>query len=179
LLDFDLAMTASAMRFHSSLSLLIVLGLVSGCASFNGYGLKPGSSTASDVEALMGAPAEKLAAAGGESVWYYPRQPTGLHTYAVRIGPDGVMRGIEQRLTEKNLRLLVPGVTTVQETRALLGPPWRSARNFQNDRDCWDYRMYNAAQIEHILSVQFSDDGLLREAVFLEDRKVSGSSRHK
>jgi hypothetical protein len=179
LLDFDLAMTASAMRFHSSLTHLIVIGLVSGCASFNGYGLKPGSSSAADVEALMGTPAERLAAGGGESVWYYPRQPAGLQTFAVRIGPDGVMRGIEQRLTERNLKLLVPGITTLQETRALLGPPWRGARNFLNDRDCWDYRMYNAAQIEYILSVQFSDDGLLREVVFLEDRKVSGSSRHK
>jgi len=172
-------MAASAMRFHSSLRLLIVTGLVSGCTSFNGYGLKPGSSTAADVQALMGVPAEKVAAANGDSVWYYPRQPTGLHTYAVRIGPDGVMRGIDQRLTEKNLQHLVPGVTTMKETRELLGPPWRSARNFLGDRDCWDYRMYNAAQIEYNLSVQFSDDGLVREVVFLEDRKVSGSSRRK
>ena len=172
-------MAVSAMRFHSSLSLLIVIGLVAGCASFNGYGLKPGVSTAADVEALMGAPAEKITAADHDSIWYYPRQPTGLHTYAVRIGPDGVMRSLEQRLTEKNLKFLVPGATTMKDMRELLGPPWRSARNFLNDRDCWDYRMYNAAQIEYILSVQFSDDGLLREVVFLEDRKVSGASRRR
>jgi hypothetical protein len=158
---------------------MFVIGLLSGCASFNGYGLKPGSSTAAEVEALMGAPAERAAAADGGSVWYYPRQPTGLQTFAVSIGPDGVLRGIDQRLTEKNLKFLVPGVTTMKETRELLGPPWRSARNFLGDRDCWDYRMYNAVQIEYNLSVQFSDDGLVREVVFLEDRKVSGSSRRK
>lgn len=167
-------MAASAMRFHSSLSRLVLLGLVSGCASFNGYGLKPGSSTAAEVEALMGAPAEKIATADGDSVWYYPRQPTGLQTFAVRIGPDGVMRGIEQRLTEQNLKRLVPGVTTMKEARELLGPPWRSARNFLDDRDCWDYRMYNAVQAEFKLSVQFSDDGLVREVVFLEEYKPSG-----
>jgi hypothetical protein len=135
----------------------------------------PGVSSAADVEALMGPPAEKvLVAADGEEVWFYPRQPTGLHTFAVRMGPDKVMRGIEQRLTEQNMQQLVPGRTTAKETRELFGPPWRSARNFLGDRDCWDYRMYNVVQVEYILSVQFSDDGLLREVVFLQDYKTSG-----
>ena len=34
--------------------------------------------------------------------------------------------------------------------------------------------MYNAAQAEFKLTVQFSDDGLVREVVFLEDYKLSG-----
>jgi len=123
----------------------------------------------------MGPPAEKvMVAADGEQVWFYPRQPSGLHSFAVRMGPDNVLRGIEQRLTEQNMRQLVPGLTTAKETRNLFGPPWRSARNFMGDRDCWDYRMYNAVQQEYILSVQFSDDGLLREVVFLQDYKPSG-----
>ena len=162
------------MRFEFSLSGAIVIALLSGCASFNGRGLVPGSASAADVEARMGPPAERIVESDGDSVWYYPRQPTGLQTFAVRIGPDGVLRGIEQRLTEQNLKLLVPGVTTMKEARALLGPPWRSARNFMADRDCWDYRMYNAAQAEFKLTVQFSDDGLVREVVFLEDYKLSG-----
>jgi hypothetical protein len=149
--------------------------LAAGCASFNGRGLVPGVSRAADVEALMGPPAEKvLVAADGEEVWFYPRQPTGLHTFAVRMGPDDVMRGIEQRLTELNVKKLNLGRTTAKETRDLLGPPWRSARNFLDDRDCWDYRMYNAAQHEYILSVQFDDDRILREVVFLQDNKTSG-----
>jgi hypothetical protein len=155
-------------------AIALVATLAAGCASFNGSGLVPGKSVAADVEALMGPPAEKIAAADGDSVWFYPRQPTGLHTFAVRIAPDGVMRGIDQRLTEQNLKLLVAGVTTARETRELLGPPWRSIRNFLSDRDVWDYRMYNAVQVEYNLSVQFSDDGLLREVVFLQDYKTSG-----
>ena len=160
------------MRSGASLAALALL--MAGCASIDGAGLVPGSATAADVERTMGAPAEKIPLAGGDAVWFYPRQPTGLRSYAVTLSGDGRLRSIEQRLTEQNLKLLVPGITTMKDARALLGPPWRSARNFLNDRDCWDYRMYNAVQAEFKLSVQFSDDGLLREVIFLEDYKVSG-----
>jgi hypothetical protein len=34
--------------------------------------------------------------------------------------------------------------------------------------------MYNAVQKEFVLSVQFSDDRVLREVVFLEEYKASG-----
>ena len=143
--------------------------LLEACASFDGRGLVPGKSVAADVTALMGPPSEQVAAANGDRIWYYPRQPTGLQTFAVRISPDGVMREIDQRLTEQNLGKLVPGVTTAKETRELLGPPWRTSHNFMRDRDVWDYRMYNDARAEHNLSVQFSADGLVREVMLLRD----------
>jgi hypothetical protein len=153
--------------------------LVSGCASFDGHGLVAGKSVPADVEALMGPPVLRLTRDSGESLWYYPRQPTGLQTFVVRFSPAGVMQDIEQRLTEQNLQKLVPGATTTTEARELLGPPWRSSHNFLQHRDVWDYRMYNASQLEYNLHVQFSADGLLREVVFIEDRKVSGASRGK
>jgi hypothetical protein len=158
---------------------MFVLFLLAGCASFNGHGLIPGRSLPADVEALMGTPAERLVRDNGENLWYYPRQPTGLQTFVVRFSPEGVMQDIEQRLTEQNLVKLVPGSTTARDARELLGPPWRTSHNFIRHRDVWDYRMYNAVRQEYNLYVQFSDDGLLREVVFLEDRKVSGSSRGK
>jgi hypothetical protein len=170
-------MEISVVRFDFSLRAAIVKCLLlalAGCAAFDGRGLVPGSASAAQVEALMGRPAEKITAADGDSIWFYPRQPMGRATYAVRIAPDGTLRGIEQRLTEHNMKLLVAGSTTMKETRELLGPPWQNARNFLNDRDCWDYRMYGRAQGEFTLSVQFSDDGLLREVYFLEDYRVSG-----
>ena len=150
-------------------SLLAAAALLGGCASFDGRGLVPGKSVSADVQALMGTPAERIVAANGDSIWYYPRQPVGLHTFAVRISPDGVMREIDQRLTVENLGKLVPGVTSAKETRELLGPPWRSSHNFLLGRDVWDYRMYNAVQVEHNLSVQFSADGLVREVLLLRD----------
>ena len=158
--------------------LLFAAFLLPGCASFDGRGLEPGKSFAADVEATMGRPAEKISAANGDSLWYYPRSEYGLQTFAVRISVDGVVRDIDQRLTMRNLRKLVAGVTTSQEAREVLGPPLRVSRNERLGRDVWEYRMYNDVQIEHNLAVQFSADGLLREVVLLRDlrNEVCGSA---
>ena len=165
------------MRSDSSLrsaivkSVLLAAVLLPGCASFDGRGLVAGKSVAADVEALMGPAAEKIAAANGDSLWYYPRSEFGLQTFAVRISPDGVVREIDQRLTVQNLHKLVAGVTTSKEARELLGPPVRVSRNDRLGRDVWEYRMYNDVQIEHNLAVQFSADGLVREVVMLRELK--------
>ena len=150
---------------------LLAAALLPGCASYNGASLVPGTSSASDIEALMGPPAEKIAAPDGDSVWFYPRSPAGFQTYAIRISPAGVMRSLEQRLTEENLKYLVAGVTTRKETREFFGPPWRTLRFERQAREVWDYRMYNAVRLEYILSVQFSADGLVREVLFMRDMR--------
>ncbi len=150
------------------LAVLAAGAVAAGCASYDGRSLVPGKSVAADVEALMGPPAERLTVAG-ESVWFYPRNPGGLHTYAVRFAPDGTVRAVEQRLTEDNLRHLVAGVSTKREVRELLGPPMQVIRMERQQRDVWGYRMYNAVQVEHELYVQFSNDGLVREVLLLRD----------
>jgi hypothetical protein len=147
---------------------LVALALA-GCASFDGYSLVPGQSTAADVQAVMGLPAERHAGAGGDSVWMYSRQPDGRRNFAVTLAANGILRSVEQRLTEENLRKLVAGQTTMQQTRELLGPPWLVSRNDRLQRNIWTWKMYNTVDIEHTLHVQFSDDGLLREVLLLRD----------
>jgi hypothetical protein len=142
---------------------------LAGCASYSGRGLVPGQSRSADVESLMGAPAEKVAAANGETVWFYPRQPFGRQTYAVRVGPDGIVRGVDQRLTVENMHKLAAGTTTKKEARELLGPPWRVSRQDRQQRDVWEYSMYDARQFEYNLYIQFSGDGVLREVLLLRD----------
>lgn len=149
--------------------ILIAAAALSGCASYSGHGLVPGSSDARDVEALMGPPAERLAMAGGDSVWYYPRNPAGLHTYAVRLSPQGIVQAVEQRLTVENLSKLVPGTTTAAQLRELLGPPWQVTRMARQERDVWQYRMEDGAMTRHDLYVQLSADGLVREVILLRD----------
>jgi hypothetical protein len=143
--------------------------LLAGCASYDGHGLIPGKSTAAEVAQLMGPPAERISAPGGDSVWFYPRGPAGRHTYAVRVAPDGVMRAIEQRLTVENLQKLVAGETTAGDVRALFGPPYRITRLDRQERDVWEYRMFNQVQIPYNLFVQYSADGIVREVLFLRD----------
>lgn len=143
--------------------------LLAGCASYSGRGLVPDKSAAADVQSLMGTPAEKITLANGDALWFYPRNPFGPHTYAVRLSSDGVMRGIEQRLTEENMHKLMLGSTSAKEARELLGPPLRVSRLERQQRDVWEYYMYNAAQVEHFLYVQFSGDGVVREVLLLRD----------
>ena len=88
-----------------SLSVLLVLlsaaAMAAGCSSlsYSGRGLVHGKSDAKEVEALMGPPAERITVASGDSVWFYPRNPAGPHTYAVRLNPQGIVQEVDQRLT--------------------------------------------------------------------------------
>jgi hypothetical protein len=148
--------------------------LLAGCASFDGRGLVAGQSTAKDVEALMGVPTERLKLPDGDTAWYYARQPTGRMMYAVRMSPDGVMRSREQLLTEQNIARLYRDTTTREQARAIVGPPWRTARLERQARDVWEYTMFNAGLEEYFLYLQFSYDGILREVMMLQEYKPSG-----
>jgi hypothetical protein len=142
--------------------------LLTGCAGYSGSDLIAGKSTVAEVQASMGVPAEKLALPGGENVWYYPRGPLGRHTFAVTLGPDGVLRGIDQRLTMENVATLVQGRSTAREVRELLGPP-PTVRPFPRlQRYVWIYPMQLVAE-SRILWVQFSSDDIAREIIETHD----------
>jgi hypothetical protein len=144
--------------------------LVAGCASFQGRGLVPGQSTAADVEAVMGLAADKRPAAGGETVYYFPRLPWGYATYAARIAPDGKLVALEQRLTIENIEKLKPGVTRADEVRDLLGPPFEPMKQALSGNEIWTYPMripgYPTPKwfLAHI-----SPDGVLRETHMIDD----------
>jgi hypothetical protein len=154
---------------------LLAIGMaalvLSACASYDGRGLTPRQSSAKDVEALMGRPAERITVAGGDSVWFYPRGPFGLETYAVRITPQGAVVSIEQRLTVDNVRKLIPGVSTTKDVRELLGPPYQATHMRFQQRDAWHWRMDNGYMVDHTLVVQFSADGIVREVMLIRDPK--------
>lgn len=154
---------------RSFVAVVLAAAMLSGCASYSGRGLVPGQSNAKDVEALMGAPAERMTVAGGDSVWFYPQNPNGLHTFAVRLSPQGIVQAVEQRLTVENLARLVPGQSTTAQVRELLGPPWQVTRMTRQERDVWSYRMQDNALVRHDLYVQFSADGVVREVIMLRD----------
>jgi hypothetical protein len=144
--------------------------LLAGCASFEGRGLVPGQSTAADVEAVMGRAAEKRPAAGGETVYYFPRLPWGYATYAARIASDGKLVSLEQRLTEDNIRKLNPGATRAEEVRDLLGPPFEPMKQALSGNEIWTYPMRIAGfpRPKWFLA-HFSPDGVLRETYLIDD----------
>ena len=143
--------------------------MLAGCASYDGRGLAPGA-TAAQVEATMGPPAQRVANPDGSSVLFYPRGPVGRHTYAVTLGPEGTMRGIEQRLTLANYNKLLAGTTTKKEVRELFGPadPSGMTRLTLSAREVWEYKWLDY-QDKRVFWVQFSDDGILRESMNSRD----------
>lgn len=159
-------MTAIPLRIVAATALL----LAAGCASYDGSTLVPGRSSATEVEALMGRPAQTLQQSG-EAVWYYPRGPAGWHTYAVRIGPDGVVRAVEQRLTVENIARLQAGSTTRQEVRELFGPPFETGYLPRQMREVWGYQLLEV-DFKWQLWVQFSDDGVVREVLKMRHREM-------
>jgi outer membrane protein assembly factor BamE (lipoprotein component of BamABCDE complex) len=149
--------------------LALALGLAA-CATFDGRGLTPGVSNAADVESVMGAPAEKRQA-GAETWYYYPRQPYGRMTFVARLGPDGRLIAIEQRLTDENVAKIVPNSTRAEQVRDLFGPPYTAQRYARLDRDIWSWHMrrYGDPGIPVSLNVQMSPDGVVREVYIIDE----------
>jgi len=149
---------------------IAVFLLLAGCASFEGRGLVLGQSTAADVEAVMGVAADKRPAAGGETVYYFPRLPWGYATYAARIAPDGKLIALEQRLTTENIEKLKPGVTRADEVRDLLGPPFEPMKQALSGNEIWTYPMrIPGYPTPRWFLVQISPDGVLSEKTFIDD----------
>ena len=164
-------------KFASASAAVVVL--LGGCVSYSGGSLIPGKSTAAQVEATMGIPAERQRLAG-ETIYWYPRGPMGFHSYAVRIGPDGIVREVEQRLTVENVRKITAGSTTKQDVHDLFGPPFLTSYLTRQKRDVWEYQVLEV-DFKWKLWVQFSDDGIVREVLQMRhpDMDPPGASTGK
>ena len=155
---------------------LALVAAVSACASYSGRNLVPGKSTAAEVEATMGKPAELVSLGGGEVLWQYPRGPAGRQTYVVRVGPDDVVREVSQVLTMQNLARLVPGESTPEDARRVLGPPFSIVPMTRLKRDVWEYYMYEDTR-PIIVYLQFDSDRRLREVLRIDALSFRSRSR--
>ena len=151
-----------------SIAAFVLMVALTGCAGYSGSGLVAGQSTADEVEALMGPAAETRQDPGGETVRYYSRLPYGRQTYAARIGPDGKLVALEQRLTDANVGKIRPGMSRAEEVRALIGPPYRVETYRNLDREIWSYKTYSGFSPKN-LYVQLSRDGIVREVIVVDD----------
>ena len=152
-------------------AVLAAAALVAGCASFDGRGLVPGRSNAEEVDRLMGPAADKRAAPGGETWFYYPRQPAGRKTFVARIAPDGKLVALEQRLTDENVARIVPNASNRSDVRSLLGPPYVVTAFPRLNREVWQYHMrhFGDPGIPVALYVQFSPEGVAREVYLINE----------
>ena len=151
--------------------------LLAGCTTFNGKDLVPGRSTAAEAETMMGAADQRLALPNGDSVLYFSRLPYGRAMYVVTVGPDGVMKSIEQRMQQAIFAKVVANTWTKKEVRELLGPPGKQGHFDRQKRDWWEYRYFLSPDYR-VVWIQFSDDGVVREIMDMldpdEERRKDG-----
>lgn len=146
----------------------LALFLLAGCASYSGSGLVPGQSTVQDVEAVMGEPALVRELAGGERLLWYPRLPFGRESFAARIGPDGTLASIEQRLSAEYIARLQPNKSTADDVLDTLGPPYKVYSYPRMQREAWEYQLRTPPENRN-LYVQISPDRVVREVFQLLD----------
>jgi hypothetical protein len=161
---------------NRSLFLAAVAGLLiaAGCTAQGS--LRPAQSTLADVEAALGAPSERRPV-GGETWLYYPSQPFGRKTLVARIGGDGRLIAIEQRLSEEYIAKLVPGQSRRDDVLALFGQPFERHTYPRLQREAWSWHIYHFANTPAGLHVQMSSDGVVREVYVLDERNGSDRDR--
>ena len=123
------------------LTVLLVTLVLAACASYGGAGLRRGEARLEDVVGLMGQPAMRWQDPDGSVQLAYPRGPEGIHTFMVKLGPDGRLQSKVNVLDEAGLARIRPGMTREQVLR-ILGPPNYSRTAYFSARDelVWDWR---------------------------------------
>ena len=145
------------MRLSTILALSLA-GFLAGCSSTGS--LVPGQSSQADVRARLGAPTEVRKDRNGDELWEYPGGAEGHESHLVRLGPDGKVKEVTQLLTEERLLSVVPGRTTRQDVRDLLGRP--SEQMMTGVGETWSWR-YVVNNLRGHLVVSFNADGTVRE----------------
>jgi len=136
--------------------------------------LQPGKSTTQDVARQMGKPALTLDQPGGGKVEYFTSFPFGRTTYAVSLGTDGVVRSVDQRLTQDNMQKIAVGMKKSQVLE-LLGPPREETADTRMQRVTLEYPWMTGNSRKRITWVHVSRDGVVQEVVEREDFEAEPS----
>lgn len=138
----------------------LVAALLSSCDADQLSRLKPGKTTAEEVRQIMGRPDLEWREPDGSRVWEYPRTPEGVVNYMLVIGPDNVLREVQQVLTEENFSKIVPGMTQ-DEVRRLLGRPAHQRSFALKKETVWDWKTKSEISMQWFFNVHFDATGLV------------------
>ncbi len=142
------------------LSLTIALLMAAGCAAYDGYTLRAGASTESEVRSVMGPPALELRDADGSRHYYYPRGPLGHQTFVAEVGNDGVLRGVRGVLSDDTFNAIRPGLTGDDVLR-MIGPPREKAFFSRLGQTAWDYKYVDTWGYPSIFSVMLDQNNVV------------------
>ena len=120
--------------------------------------LRPGISTTAEVIDKMGRPTMEWQE-GADKVWEYPFTPEGTRNYMLTIGPDGILKAMEQVLTPENFARVQQGMTR-EQIRRLLGKP-ASVQFFElKQEEAWEWKEQTALPSSDMrFNVYFSNSG--------------------
>lgn len=152
-----------------SIAILALVTALSGCASYDGYSLKPGVATADQVRTTMGAPVNIHADPDGGESWEYPRGPMGLETYMVRLDRNGVMQAIDQVLDDRGFARIQVGKSRREDVLRAIGTPWRQLEFARRNEVAWDYRFRDAWGYPSQFSVIFDQTGVVKETLAIRE----------
>jgi hypothetical protein len=143
--------------------------IAAGCAGTQS--LVPGQSSAADVQAALGAPAQQRERPDGETWLYYPNQPFGRKVLVARLSPGGKLLALEQRLSEEYIAKLVPNHSRKEDVLELFGPPYDALTFPRLERETWSWHMRQFGHLPAALHVQMSADGVVREIYVLDETR--------
>ena len=149
--------------------------LASACASYSGYGLRPGSSTADDVVRTMGKPAAEFDEPGGGRELFFPRGPLGTETFVAHVDAHGTLRGIEQVLDDDHFRAIHEGQTRDQVLRRI-GPSGDSMR-FNNGTYAWIWRFKDTWGYLSDLNVTFDRNDIVVAKIAIRVERSDSKDR--
>jgi hypothetical protein len=149
-------------------SLITALGLP-GCDQVAMQELRPGVSTAREVKERMGPPNQEWPNADGSVTWEYSRQPEGTECFMATIGPDDILLGIEQVLTDASFERIGPGMTPTEVLRRL-GKPARKEFFELKQEHVWSWLIDRRMPSQKVyFTVTFNTDGrVVRSGPFTE-----------
>jgi hypothetical protein len=98
-------------RLFSLLAAALAVAGLAACDAVTLNELKPGISTGYEVRDKLGKPGIEWRNDDGSVTWEYTRQPEGTECFMVTVGPDNVLKSIENVLTPQNFARVQPGWT--------------------------------------------------------------------
>jgi len=120
---------------------LLLIGLLAGCAGYDGAGRIPVDARLVDVERQMGIPSIRWREANGGETLVYPFGAMGFHTFFVRGDPQGRFVSRDNVLTMKHFARIQAGMTQEEVVRTI-GPPVPAWTIYFKARDelVWEWR---------------------------------------
>ena len=123
---------------------------------------KPGVTTGTEVLQRMGPANHVWPEPDGGATWEYVWGRPG--TYMIGVDSAGMVRSIDQVLSEKYFHRVRSGMTPEQVRRAM-GPPWQILDFARVHETVWDYRYSDAWNYPSVFSVIFDQSGVVKTTV--------------